>query len=100
MPEVGRIAEKVRSKNAGPFWLTIDIFCGDARSYQQVVAGLSTERVAQALNVPQDTLKRFDIADLHVIKISLPRPTVQGSIDDRDMHGAAWSSVIAELEIN
>ena len=100
MPEIGQIAKKVRSKNAGPFWLTIDIFCGSAEAYFQIVSGLSTSRVASALQVEESSLKRFDIDALHVIKISLPRPTIQGSVADRDMHGAAWASVISELEIN
>ena len=100
MPEVGEVAKKVRSKNAGPFWLTIDVFCDDAGSFRQIAEGLSTERVARALQVDASDIKRFDIEALNVIKISLPRPTIQGNIDDRDMHGAAWASVIAELEIN
>lgn len=100
MPEIGRLAKKVRSKNAGPFWLTIDIFCGDAETYRQIVNGLSTERVASALQTDVASIKRFDIPDLNVIKISLPRPIVQGHARDRDMHGAAWAAVIAELEIN
>ena len=79
MPDVQSIADKVRSKNAGPFWLTIDIFCGDDASYTRLVKGLSTERVAVALGADVSTLKRFDIPDLHVIKISLPRPTIQGA---------------------
>lgn len=100
MPEIGAVAQKVRSKNAGPFWLTIDIFCGNTDAYEQIVHGLSTDRVAQALHADPGSIKRFDIADLNVIKISLPRPVVQGHARDRDMHGAAWASVIAELEIN
>ena len=99
MPELGTIAEKVRSKNAGPFWLTIDIFCGNPAAYDRVIAGLRTEVVAKALGVPQQTLKRFDIADLNVVKISLPRPQIQGSRHDRDMHGAGWAALIAEIEI-
>ena len=100
MPEVQSIADKVRSKNAGPFWLTIDIFCGDDASYTRLVKGLSTERVAVALGADVGTLKRFDIPDLHVIKISLPRPTIQGAPEDRDMHGAGWAALVGELEIN
>ncbi len=100
MPDVGQLASKVRSKNAGPFWLTIDIFCCTASSYRQITTGLSTARVADALGVLETEIKRFDIDALHVIKISLPRPVIQGSLDDRDMHGAAWASVIAELDIN
>ncbi len=100
MPEIGKVARKVRSKNAGPFWLTIDIFCGDPKAFAQISQGLSTDRVATALEADASTIKRFDIAQLNVIKISLPRPVVQGHASDRDMHGAAWASVIAELEIN
>jgi hypothetical protein len=29
----------------------------------------------------------FELADLCAIKISFPRPVVQGSLRDRDMHG-------------
>lgn len=100
MPEIGAIARKVRSKNAGPFWLTIDIFCGDADAYEQIVKGLSTDRAARILEADLSQVKRFDIDALHVIKISLPRPVVQGHRTDRDMHGAAWASLIAEMEIN
>ena len=46
MPEIGAIADKVRSKNAGPFWLTIDIFCGSEAAFQRIAGGLETGRVA------------------------------------------------------
>ena len=100
MPEIGQVALKVRSKNAGPFWVTIDIFCGSEAAYAQISQGLSTERVADLFQTDPATLKRFDMAELNVVKFSLPRPTVQGSIEDRDMHGAAWGPLLAELEIN
>lgn len=99
MAELARIADKVRSKNAGPFWLTIDIFCPDQASYQRVVAGLSTLDVANALGTTANAIKRFDIADLNVVKFSLPRPQIQGSHCDRDMHGASWAALIGALEI-
>lgn len=100
MPELGQVADKVRSKNAGPFWLTIDVFCGSPEAFARIAGGVSTERVAAALKVDPATVKRFDIPALNVIKISLPRPTVQGRHDDRDMHGAGWAAVISELELN
>ncbi len=100
MTTVADIVTKVRSKNAGPFWLTVDIFCGDAAAYDRVVTGLSTDRVAAAFDVAPETLKRFDIVDLHVVKFSLPRPTIQGDIADRDMHGAGWAPLVAELALN
>ncbi|KQI68941.1 hypothetical protein AN189_08860 [Loktanella sp. 3ANDIMAR09] len=94
------VVTKVRSKNAGPFWLTIDIFCGTPDAFARIRDGLSTDRVATALATDPATIKRFDIAPLHVVKFSLPRPTVQGALDDRDMHGAGWAPLIAELDLN
>lgn len=91
--------EKVRSKNAGPFWLTIDIFCGDKSIYQDVCDKLNNLDIAKALDVDEANLKRFEIASLNVLKISLPRPQIQGSMRDRDMHGAGWAAIIGEMEI-
>lgn len=90
---------KVRSKNAGPFWVTVDIFCGSSDVFEQVKSELKTETVAALYHQPSQLLKRFDIADLNVIKFSFPRPVVQGSRADRDMHGAQWAILLAELDI-
>jgi Domain of unknown function (DUF4387) len=100
MAELGKLVEKVRSKNAGPFWLTIDIFCGSGEAFERVMNSLSTERVAALFGTDVDSIKRFDIAALNVVKFSLPRPEVQGSARDRDMHGASWAALLAELELN
>lgn len=90
---------KVRSKNAGPFWVTIDIFCGSAEAFAKVSSALSTEQVARLYATDLQLVKRFDIADLNVIKVSIPRPVVQGSAADRDMHGAQWAHLLAEHEL-
>ena len=99
MAELGQLVEKVRSKNAGPFKLTIDIFCGSSDAYTQVGSALSTERIATLLRTDLSRLQRFDIPSLNVIKFSLDRPQVPGSIHDRDMHGASWAALVAEMEI-
>ena len=99
MLEVRDIVQKVRSKNAGPFWLTVDIFCGSEDAFEKTRAGLHSSAVAKAFDMPEQLVKRFDIADLYVIKFSVPRPDVQGTRSDRDMHGAAAANLIAELEI-
>jgi len=96
---LGEQVLKVRSKNAGPFWLTIDIFCGDTKAFGRVAKQLDNAELADWMNVPSQTLKRFDMAELNVIKISMPRPVVQGHVLDRDMHGAAWAAHVAEMPL-
>ncbi len=100
MTELGQIAQKVRSKNAGPFWLTIDIFCGSAEVFNRVKAALKDEEVARLYGVDRQLMKRFDIADLNVVKLSFPRPQVQGTRTDRDMHGAGWAALLEEMRID
>ncbi len=100
MPRLGEQVLKVRSKNAGPFWVTVDVFCGTSEVFQVMQRRLRTATVAALFQQPSQLLKRFDIADLNVIKFSFPRPVVQGGRTDRDMHGAQWAILLAELELS
>lgn len=99
MTRLADIAVKIRSKNAGPFWLTVDVFCGSVDVFDRVSAGLDSETVAGLFQIQNRDLKRFDIADLNVVKFSLPRPHIQGVQADRDMHGASFANLLAELEV-
>jgi hypothetical protein len=99
MPKLSDLVVKVRSKNARPFWVTIDVFCGDAARFAQVSAALDTGAVAALYDQPAQLLKRSDIADLHVVKFRFPRPVIQRSAQDRDMHGAQWAHLLAELDV-
>ncbi len=89
----------VRSKNAGPFWVTIDIFFADAAAFRRVSTVLDSDSVATVLQVPVTELKRFDLSDIYVIKFSFPRTVVQGSRFDRDMHGAQYANLVAAIEV-
>jgi len=89
----------VRSKNAGPFWLTVDFFCATADDFARVSAALSNARIARALHADELRLKRFEMPHLRALKISLPRPQVQGHHRDRDMHAAAYACILAELTV-
>lgn len=96
---VSSLADSIRSKNAGPFWVTVDIFCATDDVFKRVSKGLDTQDVATILQQPEHTIKRFDIESLNVIKLSLPRPVVQGHRLDRDMHGAQWALLIGKIAI-
>ena len=98
MSTIGEQVLKVRSKNAGPFWITIDIFCGNQEVFDAIGSTLTTDVVATLYNLPASTMKRFEIPSLDVLKFSFPRPVVQGSRFDRDMHGAQWAVVLAEFD--
>jgi hypothetical protein len=86
---VADLAHEVRSKNAGPFWVTLEIFARDASGYAVVADPdfLNESVVATLYAIPDPrTIQLFRIPELNVVKISFPRPVVQGSLLDRDVH--------------
>ena len=97
MRTLGDITRKIRSKNAGPFTLTIDIFCDIEEVYNEVVRILTLEKVSQLYKTPKRKIKLFLISDLKIMKITFPRPEIQGSNIDRDLHGASFSIILEEL---
>lgn len=99
MVELASKVDKIRSKNAGPFWVTIDIFCGSPEAFDWTRRALASETVAALYRVPLDTLKRFEIESLNVIKFSFPRPVPQAAPDDRDQHGAQYAVLLQELTV-
>lgn len=96
------LALEVRSKNAGPFWVTMELFMRDADGYR-VVADESflDERVVAELYGVADpsTIQFFRIPALNVVKISFPRPVSQGSLRDRDMHMGQHHVPLAVLPV-
>ena len=98
MSTLGEKVSRIRSKNAGPFWITIDIFCGKEEVYKDVCMNLDNSKIAKLLRVKGQGLKRFDIEELNVIKFSFPRKIPQGHILDRDMHGAQIAVLLSEME--
>jgi len=99
MPRLGEVVSRVRSKNAGPFVVTVDVFCGNRMTYDLVNRELSRRRVGRLFDVEAGSVLRFELPEILVLKFSLPRHHVQGSRLDRDMHGAQWAVLLAESEI-
>ena len=95
---LGEKVRKIRSKNAGPFWITIDIFCGNKKIYKEVCNKLKNSEIINLLMISEQQLKRFEIDDLNVIKFSFPRKIIQGDIFDRDMHGAQLAVLLSEMK--
>ncbi len=99
MIKLGDVVKRIRSKNAGPFWITVDIFCGDLKVFNLVRNTITTSMVLQLTKVPAKALKRFELEDLRVVKFSFHRQEIQGSRGDRDMHGAQIANLFLELDI-
>ena len=95
----------IRSKDAGPFMLTIDLFFADAETRQGFMAAgvFSAERIGALYGVDPEQVQVFELADIDALKISFPRPIPSGEFGDTDITGgqqyAILVEMIAELEI-
>ena len=98
---VGELASHVRSKNAGPFWITIDLFFPDTDTYRRASTSAiaDTATIAARYSIDPAGIRIFLLPDLAAIKISFPRPTHQGSIHDRDMHAGQQYVPLLDVEI-
>jgi hypothetical protein len=98
---IGDVTSLVRSKNAGPFWQTLDIFCDTDDDYQEVAASnvISVETIANLYHVDASTVRIYEMPALRAIKISFPRPTAQGGIHDRDLHAGQQHVPLLSLQL-
>lgn len=101
LKKIGDIAKYIRSKNAGPFWITIDIFCENDEDFNilKESKSLSEANIARLYNVDQKSVKIFPIRNLKTIKVSFPRPKPQGHKFENDMHSGQQYIQIAEAPV-
>jgi hypothetical protein len=96
----------IRSKDAGPFMLTLDLFFTDADARRAFVSAgvFSAERIAELYRVDPVQVQIFELADIDALKISFPRPVASGEFGDTDITGgqqyAILVDMISELEID
>ncbi len=101
MKTIGELAHYVRSKNAGPFWVTMDIFFDDNASYELVSRSeaITEESLAPVLDTDPQNIRIFRLPAIRVIKISVPRKVPQGGPDEYDMHGGQQYIPLCDIPI-
>jgi hypothetical protein len=101
MAAVKDLAQYIRSKNAGPFWVTLEIFCADDASYQRIKGSpnVSREKIAEIYQVDAAGVKYFSVDSIRVIKFSFPRPLPSGHKYENDMHTGQQYIRLADLEL-
>ncbi|MBJ7318781.1 MAG: DUF4387 domain-containing protein [Alphaproteobacteria bacterium] len=101
MTRLKEACSHLRSKNAGPFWITVDLFFDGPASFAawKDRPGLSTEALAAVFGVDPSRTKRIEAPDLSVIKFSYPRANPQGGVGERDMHSGQQYVLLLDHEI-
>jgi hypothetical protein len=81
--------------------MTLDVFFPDAAAYRQVEASgvLTATRIGELYRVDPTTVQLFHLPSINVVKASFPRPTVQGSFSDTDIHAGQHHIPLAQLPV-
>ena len=102
MATVNEVCRLVRSKNAGPFWVTIDLFFDgpeNFRRYAQCEA-LGPATFARLFGADPALVKRFPVETLDMVKISYPRASSQGGMVERDLHCGQQYVRLLDIELD
>ena len=90
----------IRSKDAGPFMLTVDLFCHDADAYSRVVGtGVVTPALfAETFGVDETSVEIHPVESINAIKVSFPRRVPSGELADDDITGGqAYGPLVERL---
>jgi hypothetical protein len=92
-------AKVIRSKNAGPTEITVDLMFSDAAGFARALEApsLSAGVIAQRYGV--QSVKVIPYPAANAIKIVIPRATVAGSPGDPDVYGAQQHRPLLDVEI-
>jgi hypothetical protein len=99
---LGTLAKVVRSKNSGPFQLTIDVLFADRASYELVRSSgaLTREAVAGAYRVEIDRVRGVYFWEAALaVKVTLDREVSAGAPGDHDCYGAQQHAPLLPLVI-
>ncbi len=101
MALVKDIAKVCKSKNAGPFELTLDIVFDDRALYQKVKATgvLNPELFARLYGVSPNEVQFTAYDAGYAFKATLPRLVPAGDIGDTDVYGAQQHALMLDVEI-
>ena len=101
MPLIREIADVCKSKNAGPFELTIDVVFRDRELYERVLATgvLCPKLFAKLYNVAEDEVLFTPYPAANAFKATIPRLVSGGDVGDTDVYGAQQHAPLLEVNI-
>ena len=85
------IANVIRSKNAGPFELTLDVMLKDQEMFEAMRAAnvINTKLIAKLYQIPEeDVISIVYFPNAKAIKATIVRPLPSGALGERDVYGA------------
>src|SRR4051812_30843263 len=95
------VAKVCKSKNAGPFELTIDVVFDDAATFQRVKASsvLNADLFARLYGVPRATVLFTPYDAAFAFKATFPRLVPAGDFGDTDVYGCQQHAPLLDVDL-
>lgn len=95
------IARVIRSKNAGPTTLTLDLLFNDEAGYKCALnsPAMQPAAIAPLYGLRADQVRLIPYPPAIAIKIAMDRKIVAGNPGDRDVYGAQQHTPLLEIEL-
>lgn len=97
------IASVIRSKNSGPYELTMDLMFPDDATFEKVANAniITKERIAEIYKLPlEHVLSIVVFPKARAIKATIVRPMASGALGERDVYGAQQHAPLMDLEVD
>lgn len=101
MAKLKDIAKACKSKNAGPYELTLDIMFADAATFDKVkkTGVISPALIARLYRVPVESVVFTEFPPAHAYKATIERRIASGAVGDTDVYGAQQHAPLLDIEI-
>ncbi len=102
MSKLVDLAKVLRSKNSGPFEITLDILFSDPAVYTRVKSShaLTRASVAKLYRLRDNEITEFVWFDAGLgLKVTYLRATASGTVGDRDVYGSQQHAPLMAVEI-
>jgi hypothetical protein len=95
------IAKVVRSKNAGPFYITLDVIFATREESDHVQSQnvLTAAWISRMYGIDEKDVRVIPYPPAHAVKITIPRDHSCGSPEDTDVYGAQQHGPLIDLEV-
>ena len=87
----------LRSKNAGPLYITFDLIFRNNGDMCYISERLTKEHIAKAYDIPVEKIDIIVYSVVNSIKITFPRKNISGSLADTDIYGCQQHVPLANI---
>ena len=96
------IAEVIRSKNSGPYELTLDIIFKDWDVFDRVCASgeINAGLVARLYGITDKVINIVHFKPAKAIKATIVRPICSGELGETDVYGAQQHAPLLGIELD